>query len=528
MADDKVELEIKSNTKEVTEDVKELTGNLEEAKDQTKDLGKEGTKGTGLLSKGFKGLGSAMKAAGIGLIVALLAKLGEVFSKNQKVIDTFNAIMESLSIAFQDLFKFLGDNIGTVTGYFKDIFENPKEKLIEFGDAIKANLIERFMSLLEVFGFLSSAVKKLFEGDFAGALEDVKEAGRETVDVFTGVDDSLTKIEETVTNTTKSIVDYVKNTYEAAEANVELRNTAELAEVQIQGLIETFDRQAELQRNIRDDERLTFAERIEANEELGRILDLQQEQMLKLADIRIAAAKIDRDANKGNIEFEKAYQQALNDRAGVEAQITGFRSEQIQNQATLERELLQVQNEIRQEGMSGLQRELEELANSYEQKRKMAIKAGMETTAITEQYERQKSMIVAENTATQLGAYSQLLGGLSALAGENKALSVAQAIIDTYAGANKAFAQGGTAGFVTGAAVIAGGLANVRKILQTDVGTGTGGTVNIESPEELIPATTGAFELGNVQTDAVKAFVVESEITDSQAQMADINRRSTI
>jgi hypothetical protein len=31
-----------------------------------------------------------------------------------------------------------------------------------------------------------------------------------------------------------------------------------------------------------------------------------------------------------------------------------------------------------------------------------------------------------------------------------------------------------------------------------------------------------------MQQNAVKAFVVESEITDSQAQMADINRRSTI
>jgi chromosome segregation ATPase len=46
--------------------------------------------------------------------------------------------------------------------------------------------------------------------------------------------------------------------------------------------------------------------------------------------------------------------------------------------------------------------------------------------------------------------------------------------------------------------------------------------------QELIPASTGAFTLGNMQQNAVKAFVVESEITDSQAQMADINRRSTI
>ena len=59
----------------------------------------------------------------------------------------------------------------------------------------------------------------------------------------------------------------------------------------------------------------------------------------------------------------------------------------------------------------------------------------------------------------------------SALAGQNKEMALAAArlaqaaaLIDMYAGANKAFAQGGVLGFVTGAAVIAQGLANVAQI----------------------------------------------------------------
>jgi hypothetical protein len=59
----------------------------------------------------------------------------------------------------------------------------------------------------------------------------------------------------------------------------------------------------------------------------------------------------------------------------------------------------------------------------------------------------------------------------SALAGQNKEMAIASArlaqaaaLIDMYAGANKAFAQGGVLGFVTGAAVIAQGLANVAQI----------------------------------------------------------------
>ena len=59
-----------------------------------------------------------------------------------------------------------------------------------------------------------------------------------------------------------------------------------------------------------------------------------------------------------------------------------------------------------------------------------------------------------------------------------------------------------------------------------DVNGEGGGSTDIVEP--MLPSSTGAFTLGGVEQQAVKAFVVESEITDSQAQMADINRRSTI
>ena len=45
-------------------------------------------------------------------------------------------------------------------------------------------------------------------------------------------------------------------------------------------------------------------------------------------------------------------------------------------------------------------------------------------------------------------------------------MTIASALADTFAGANKAFAQGGVTGFVTGAAIVAQGLGNVQKIEQ--------------------------------------------------------------
>ena len=130
----------------------------------------------------------------------------------------------------------------------------------------------------------------------------------------------------------------------------------------------------------------------------------------------------------------------------------------------------------------------------------------------------------------KMAAYSGLLGGLKELAGENKALAVAQSSIDTYAGANKAFAQGGVAGFATGAAIIAAGLANLQKIYAVDIPGGSGGSGTISQNQTPAPQMmSGAIELGTGQApEPMQAFVVSDDITNNQDKLATIRRRATI
>lgn len=466
-----IEAEITSNVGDVTKEVDNLDKSTKEAAGGFKGMG-----------KAIKGIGTALKAAGIGLVVALFAKLGEVFSKNQKVVDTFNTAMEFLSITFNDFFKFLENNIGTVTGFFKDIFENPKQSIIDFGNAIKDNLVERFNSLLDTFGHLGNALQKLFTGDFKGAMQSVKEAGKESIDVLTGVDNSVDKITNTISTASDKIKDYTKATLDSAKALVDIRKQSELARVQVQGLIEEFDRQAEKLRQVRDDESKTFEERIAANNELAEVLKRQEEEMLKLVEIQIQAARLDVEKNN-NLENQIALEEALNEKKAVQAQITGFQSEQLINNIALNKEQKQV---------------------------------------------------ALDNVTAQLEAYSSLAGSLGQLAGENKALAVAQAIIDTYAAANGALAAGkGTPlAMLQAAAIIVSGLANVKKILSVDVGSGGGGggSVPAASPETPAPQMLGgAFTLGGgEQPEPLKAFVVTDEMTNSQNQLANIRRRATI
>jgi len=528
---EELKFNVKTNIDDAAKDAEKLGDNIEKAKDETAKLEgatKKGAKGFKGLGTAVKGVGMALKAAGIGIVVALMAKLMDVFSKNQKVLDTFNTAMEVLSIAFNDLFSFISDNIGNITGWFKDIFENPQEKLKDFGTAIKENLIERFNSLLEVFGHLGKALGHLFKGEFAKAVDSVKEAGKEMVDVATGVDGAYEKIGEAVKTAGAAIVDYGKKTLKTAKSVIELNKASELAAVQVQGIIEEYDRQAEKLRQVRDDETKTFAERIEANKKLGEVLKEQGEEMQKLVDIQVAAAQVEYDKNKSQ-ENLIALTETLNERKAVEAQITGFQSEQLTNQVALEKELLEAKNEVLAGGLSGIELELAELENAYKLKLDMARKAGEDTVAIEKQFAKQKKDIVREGVNSQLEAFSGLAGALGDLAGESKELAIAQAIIDTYVGATKAFAQEGTLGFISGAAILVAGLANVKKIMEQDVGSGGGGSVSAAPTTPRTTVASGAFTLeGGVEPEPARAYVVSDDITDSQNKLANIRRRATI
>ena len=534
MAKEVLEMEIKSNTKSVTKDMDKLADTTERAADENEALNKStgvGVIGFGKLRTVVQALGTALKALGVGLLISAFVALQEAMNRNQKAIDFMNTALTTVSMAFNDLFKFLSNNIGTVIGYFKSIFEDPQQSLKDLATSLKENLIERFMSLLDVFGHLGSAMKKLFEGDFKGAIESVKDAGKESVDVFTGVNNSVDKATEVIKTATTAIVDYTKKTYEQAKAITETQKSAARAAVEFAKLNAQYLKDAEVQRQIRDDETKTFAERIEANNKLNDILGEQQQLQREQIQTGIDAAQAQYDINASEENYIALQSEKVR-MLELEETITGQLSEQKTNAVALEKELLETQNEIRAEGLSGLQRELEELRSAYELKKEMARKSGMDTTAIEKQFNKEKSLLIQENVNTQLEAFSGLAGALSSLAGENKALAVASAVIDTYVGANKAFAQGGVAGFVTGAAVIAAGLNNVRTILATDVptsGGGGGGGVSAPAAQPAPQMMSGAFELsGGVEPEPTRAYVVTDEMTNSQNQLANIRRRATI
>jgi hypothetical protein len=395
---------------------------IQETKKEIKNLNKEVTQGnkdtakglkdvetsSNIAAKGVKKIGTGLKALGIGIVVAAFAKFTEVLNENQKVADFFNTTFEVLSLAFNDFFNFLFDNVGGVVDVFKSIFEDPKQSLIDFANAFKRNIQERFESYLDTLGFLASAVKKVFSGDFKGALEDVKSAGKESIDVLTGVDDSFDKTVETVGKVTKATSDYVKETIKAGKANVELNKQAEIARVKNQGLIEGFDLQAEKLRQVRDEERNTVEERIKANDELKAVLEEQEKLMLANADAILKAAeeqfkKNDNDANA------IALQEAKNERAAVEAQIAGFMSEQKSNDLALDRELIELTNsKLESEANLGIERKRINASKIEDDLKRLEREKEIDLEEATIQRNRLQRIVDEANAGTQAKVDAQI------------------------------------------------------------------------------------------------------------------------
>ena len=138
-----------------------------------------------------------------------------------------------------------------------------------------------------------------------------------------------------------------------------------------------------------------------------------------------------------------------------------------------------------------------------------------------------------------------IVGGLvdqNSVAG--KAIAVVQAIINTYQGASKAIAQGGIFGPVAAAATIAAGLIQVRKIVSTKIpsakGTGSvadtgGGGMTMASapisPASPIQNTVTQLDQSSINrlgSATSRAYVVESDITNSQEKITRINRAARL
>ena len=325
---EQVQVELEVETKQAEKNVDDLTGGIknltkavEEGNEQTaaglKSI-EETSKSTG---EGVKGIGNAIKAAGVGLFLIALESMKELFMQNQQVADAVSGAFEGLALVFNDVF-------GLLTG--------GQESVKKLGDAFDKYFGQPIQTATQAFEKFGDAFSKIFGGDFSGALESAKEG-------FSGLGDAISETGDGFVEAATDVAEYVVDIKDAAVANVQLAKAAEKAEVINAGLLEKYDRQAEQQRQIRDEERNSITERIAANEKLGKLLEEQNKVMLENANIVLKAAEV-AFARNGSLENEIALITAKNEVMAVEATVEGFRSEQKANDLALDRERIELLN----------------------------------------------------------------------------------------------------------------------------------------------------------------------------------------
>ena len=361
-----IEIDVKSGAAE--KDINDLNKSVVRLENSVEDFSKTGKKSldnidknvketeksTKSLSEGFKATGVALKAMGIGLVISLMATLKEIFTSNQKVADTFSAVLGTVANVFSQVTNVVVSVIEKVGGASKG-FEGLSAVI---GGLLKLGLTPlkgAFYGIKLVIDEVRLAWEESLFGDddpktikeLTKRIEEtktsLKKVGTDAVEAGKQVGNNIGKAISEVGAVVEGTIDGVskislKSAYEQSLANVNLQNAAVLAEANQARLVEQYDRQAEKLRQVRDEERNSVEDRIKANNDLNSVLDKQESAMLGQANAQIAAAKSTL-AQNNNIENQAALTRALTNQEGVLAQIEGLRSEQKANDLALDKEL---------------------------------------------------------------------------------------------------------------------------------------------------------------------------------------------
>ena len=560
-------------TIEAEVDIKGAVDNLEKIKDEVKDLGKTTKAQTTVtqgLASGFRGVGFAMKAAGFGIILKVVDALAGALLNNQAIIDTVSTAFNVIGIVMNKIittFKTIWDRISAVGDNFDALGRIMKNLMTLALTPLKLAfngimLVIKEVQLAWEKSWLGKGdqdkIKKL-TGQIAGYREEIKKAADEAIEAGNNIAVDFREGIEEIRNIGNVIAEEFTNTFQdmtvssvvnQARAITKAKNNIGLLEEAQRKLVVQAEAEAEKQRIIRDDISKGFAERIKANEELlvlsEKARKLEEEGIKKQMSSLNAQLAID-SKNIDLLTQKKALETAL-----VEI---GLREDKLIKESTEQRnvllqEQLSVQQELAKIGIEEEDRRILEFENERDRLLKLAdltISNAEDLSAtklrIEQDFQKKKDVIDKENLAKEQALQDQrrqiiggALTGITALVGAEtktgKGIAVAQATMDTYAGATKALAQGGIFGTIAAVGIIAQGLANVRNILNTDIPGETegGSTPSINAGAGIEDTVPVAPVFGAIGTEPppVQAFVVESDVSSSQALQNDLNLQATL
>jgi hypothetical protein len=343
----KVAIEVDVKTGGATDDIASLREELEKIKetqakleDQFKagfEAAEKGAKGASKGMKGFGGsIGGVLKSLGlIAVAMEVWVFLKDLLMKNQKVADTLAIAFKAIEV----LFGKLTDAIEPMGKVLMDAFENPQQAIKD----LISGVFNRFLTSIKGIGVVAEGVGIQIKGAFTLDWDEVQRGLKQTAQGLVQVATAMDIEQQNAF--VDGIVEAGTEALDTATKIEELRKEVKLAEAQQGLLMLQYQREAELQRQIRDDVSLTIEERQAANKALGEILDEQSQEELKLANKRMDLALMEQSINKTSVDAQIEVINAQKQIADIRERITGQRSEQLTNENSLLQENIDKQRE---------------------------------------------------------------------------------------------------------------------------------------------------------------------------------------
>ena len=526
----------KKGLKDVTKERKKANESLKEAEENAADysgvLGVIDSKTGGLISgftgmtksvggatKGFNLMKVAIIGTGIGALLIGVLALSKAFTSSEEGQNKFNKIMGIIG-ATVSVFT---DKLASLGEFLISVFENPKQALIDFKDAFVKNITNRISSAIETIGFLGSAIKKVFSGDFSGAMDDAKSAGSSYVDTLTGVKDTIGKVTESVKELSTEIIK------EGKAAGVIADQRAKADKLDRQLLVERAKanrKRAELLDKVAQKETFTAAQRIEFLTEAAKLEDEITAKEITAAKLRLEAKQAENalglstkedlveeanlKANLINLETASLTKAKLvsaqkvsvlreeeADKARIKAEAK-LKQDEIDAAEDLKaKELKTLKDEIRNaEAVTEDERralEIEKVGLHYDKLIAEAKRLGLSTVALEKakvnalnkfnKETARNEVKWSEMTAKEKGKIAtDGLNNLATILGEEtaagKAAAIASATISTFQSATDSYKSlagipiiGPALGFAAAGAAVASGFAQVKAITATKLPT---------------------------------------------------------
>ena len=491
----KKEIDINVNTKSAEDSVDNLSSGLSGVAAQADKLTgglvsgfRNGVKGIKNAVKGFKSLKVAIAATGIGALLIAITALTSYFTKTQRGADKLSQAMKGIGAVVDVL-------IDRVSSFGEGLFKILSGDFSEGVDLLKASL--------------------------SGIVDEMKKEGAAAIE--------LEKAQQALEDRQIALI---KVNAERRASIERLRLEAEDESKSNEERANALREAAKLQNEIADDEIAIAKERARIVRERVALGESTRDDIREQAEAeaRVIELEAERDRRLKSLitrlnAFTDAQDGATESLGNYEEKMTKVASKEIQFAADTSDVTLALHKNLRQSMLMVDQ----QYANQADQIRKDSIKKTRE----------QKMM--------ELQIIAGTLGSLANLAGENahagKALSAAEAVINTYTGATKALSQGGIFGAIAAAGVVASGLASVRQIYATPIPATSGGStgggsvprpqISTASISPRFALDTAASDLGNqitqsLQGQPVRAYVVNQDIQNANKLDRKIKETATL